>query len=136
MGDDARASPVRPCIDLRSDTVTKPTPEMLAAAAAAEVDDDVQGFDPTTRALEEHVLDLPPLHRVRPKAVQQPVGPKAVQQPTGGPKAAQQPTGPKAVSFTRRVLRGMFDTNHTVNGSTNIYLLLHLLALILIQHIF
>lgn len=58
MGDDARASPVRPCIDLRSDTVTKPTPEMLAAAAAAEVDDDVQGFDPTTRALEEHVAAL------------------------------------------------------------------------------
>ncbi|MFH0963588.1 MAG: GntG family PLP-dependent aldolase [Planctomycetota bacterium] len=40
-------------IDLRSDTVTKPTPEMRQAIAAAEVGDDVFGEDPTARRLEE-----------------------------------------------------------------------------------
>ena len=39
-------------IDLRSDTVTKPTPEMRAAVAAAEVGDDVYGEDPTVNRLE------------------------------------------------------------------------------------
>jgi threonine aldolase len=39
-------------IDLRSDTVTKPTPGMRAAMAAAEVGDDVYGDDPTVNALE------------------------------------------------------------------------------------
>ena len=34
-------------IDLRSDTVTKPTEDMLAAMATAEVGDDVYGVDPT-----------------------------------------------------------------------------------------
>ena len=34
-------------IDLRSDTVTRPTVEMRAAMAAAEVGDDVYGEDPT-----------------------------------------------------------------------------------------
>lgn len=45
-------------IDLRSDTVTRPDQRMRAAMAAAEVDDDVLGFDPTMRALEERVADL------------------------------------------------------------------------------
>jgi len=40
-------------IDLRSDTVTRPTPAMRAAMAAAEVGDDVYGEDPTVNALEE-----------------------------------------------------------------------------------
>jgi threonine aldolase len=40
-------------IDLRSDTVTKPTPAMRAAMAAAEVGDDVFGDDPTVIRLEE-----------------------------------------------------------------------------------
>ncbi len=40
-------------IDLRSDTVTKPTPEMRRAMAAAEVGDDVLGDDPTVQRLEE-----------------------------------------------------------------------------------
>jgi threonine aldolase len=44
--------------DLRSDTLTKPTPGMRAAMAAAEVGDDVYGEDPTVRALEEHVAQL------------------------------------------------------------------------------
>ncbi|MEJ8801910.1 threonine aldolase family protein [Pontibacter sp. H249] len=39
--------------DLRSDTVTKPTPEMLKAMFAAQVGDDVYGEDPTINALEE-----------------------------------------------------------------------------------
>ncbi|GAA4934567.1 low-specificity L-threonine aldolase [Streptomonospora halophila] len=40
-------------IDLRSDTVTKPTPAMRRAMAEADVGDDVFGEDPTVRALEE-----------------------------------------------------------------------------------
>ena len=39
-------------IDLRSDTVTKPTPEMRKAMAEAEVGDDVYGEDPTVNRLE------------------------------------------------------------------------------------
>lgn len=39
-------------VDLRSDTVTKPTEAMRAAMAIAEVDDDVLNFDPTARRLE------------------------------------------------------------------------------------
>jgi threonine aldolase len=42
-------------IDLRSDTVTRPTPAMLDAMARAETGDDVYGEDPTVRALEERV---------------------------------------------------------------------------------
>ncbi|MHA2620158.1 MAG: GntG family PLP-dependent aldolase [bacterium JZ-2024 1] len=39
-------------VDLRSDTVTKPTPEMRSAMATAEVGDDVLGDDPTVQKLE------------------------------------------------------------------------------------
>src|SRR6476620_4341207 len=42
-----------PVTDLRSDTVTRPTPEMRRAMASAEVGDDVYGEDPTVNALEE-----------------------------------------------------------------------------------
>jgi threonine aldolase len=45
-------------IDLRSDTVTKPTASMRAAMSAAEVGDDVFGDDPTVNRLEERVADL------------------------------------------------------------------------------
>ncbi|MGY1725955.1 threonine aldolase family protein [Geodermatophilus sp. SYSU D01062] len=45
-------------IDLRSDTVTRPTPGMRRAMAEAEVGDDVYGEDPAIRALEERVADL------------------------------------------------------------------------------
>lgn len=45
-------------IDLRSDTVTRPTEAMRAAMASAEVGDDVYGEDPTVRALEERVAAL------------------------------------------------------------------------------
>ena len=45
-------------IDLRSDTVTRPTEAMRQAMARAEVGDDVYGEDPTVRALEERVAGL------------------------------------------------------------------------------
>ncbi len=45
-------------IDLRSDTVVKPTPAMRAVMAAAEVGDDVFGEDPTVIALEERLAAL------------------------------------------------------------------------------
>ncbi|GAA4108420.1 GntG family PLP-dependent aldolase [Nocardioides fonticola] len=45
-------------IDLRSDTLTRPTDAMRAAMAAAEVGDDVFGEDPTVRVLEERVAGL------------------------------------------------------------------------------
>ena len=44
-----------PVVDLRSDTVTRPTPAMRAAMAAAEVGDDVFGDDPTVNALQEKI---------------------------------------------------------------------------------
>jgi threonine aldolase len=44
-------------IDLRSDTVTRPTPEMRKAMAEAEVGDDVYGEDPTVRRLEERAAE-------------------------------------------------------------------------------
>jgi threonine aldolase len=47
-----------PIADLRSDTVTKPTAQMRAAMAQAEVGDDVFGDDPTVNALEAHVATL------------------------------------------------------------------------------
>jgi len=45
-------------IDLRSDTVTRPTPAMRKAMAEAEVGDDVFGEDPTVNALQEKVANL------------------------------------------------------------------------------
>ncbi len=45
-------------IDLRSDTVTKPSPEMRRAMAEAEVGDDVFGEDPTVNRLQESVAAL------------------------------------------------------------------------------
>lgn len=45
-------------IDLRSDTVTKPTEEMILAMAQAEVGDDVYQEDPTVNRLEEIAADL------------------------------------------------------------------------------
>lgn len=45
-------------IDLRSDTVTKPSKAMLEAMLRAEVGDDVYGDDPTVNALEERVAAM------------------------------------------------------------------------------
>ena len=45
-------------IDLRSDTVTKPTPEMRRAMAEAEVGDDVYGEDPTVNRLQDRAAEI------------------------------------------------------------------------------
>ena len=45
-------------IDLRSDTVTKPTPAMRRAMADAEVGDDVYGEDPTVNRLQERAAEI------------------------------------------------------------------------------
>src|ERR1700733_10957463 len=45
-------------IDLRSDTVTKPSPAMRQAMANAEVGDDQYGEDPTIRALQDRVAHM------------------------------------------------------------------------------
>ncbi|HEY4951277.1 MAG TPA: GntG family PLP-dependent aldolase [Candidatus Acidoferrales bacterium] len=45
-------------VDLRSDTVTRPTPAMRAAMAAAEVGDDVYGEDPTVNRLQARAAEI------------------------------------------------------------------------------
>jgi threonine aldolase len=45
-------------VDLRSDTVTRPTPAMRAAMAAAEVGDDVYGEDPTVNRLQDRAAEI------------------------------------------------------------------------------
>jgi len=45
-------------IDVRSDTVTRPTDEMRAAMAAAEVGDDVYGDDPTVNRMQELAAEI------------------------------------------------------------------------------
>ncbi|HLZ44041.1 MAG TPA: beta-eliminating lyase-related protein, partial [Gemmatimonadales bacterium] len=52
------STPPGGAIDLRSDTVTKPSAGMRRAMAEAEVGDDVLDGDPTTRRLEERVAEL------------------------------------------------------------------------------
>lgn len=47
-----------PRIDLLSDTLTRPTPEMRAAMAVAEVGDDVFGEDPSVNRLEGHISGM------------------------------------------------------------------------------
>src|SRR5713226_7165635 len=47
-----------PLIDLRSDTVTRPSPGMRAAMASAEVGDDVLGDDPTVDRLQRRAAQL------------------------------------------------------------------------------
>ena len=55
-------------VDLRSDTVTKPTPDMRAAMASAEVGDDVFGDDPSVNALQLEVAQLLGKEAAREKA--------------------------------------------------------------------
>jgi threonine aldolase len=45
-------------VDLRSDTITRPTPAMRRAIAEAEVGDDTLGDDPTVRRLEQRIADI------------------------------------------------------------------------------
>jgi threonine aldolase len=52
-----RTSPAK-IIDLRSDTVTRPTPAMRRAMAQAEVGDDVFGDDPTVNRLQDTVAEM------------------------------------------------------------------------------
>lgn len=47
-----------PIVDLRSDTVTQPTPEMRAAMMAAPLGDDVYGEDPSVNALQDKLADM------------------------------------------------------------------------------
>lgn len=54
----AETTKIRHAIDLRSDTVTQPTPEMRRAMAEAEVGDDVYGEDPTVNHLEERAAQI------------------------------------------------------------------------------
>lgn len=49
--------PIDGCVDLRSDTLTRPTPAMRAAMAEAEVGDDVFGEDPTVNRLEARAAE-------------------------------------------------------------------------------
>ena len=51
-------TPVAPRVDLRSDTVTRPTPAMREAMAGAEVGDDGFGDDPTVARLQERFAEL------------------------------------------------------------------------------
>ena len=51
-------SSTKPAIDLRSDTVTKPSPEMRRAMAEAEVGDDVYREDPTINRLEKRAAEI------------------------------------------------------------------------------
>jgi len=57
---DAAIEPVKHLhtIDLRSDTVTRPTPAMRKAMAEAEVGDDVYGEDPTINCLEQRAAEI------------------------------------------------------------------------------
>lgn len=57
LAEDAVHTPTA-VIDVRSDTVTKPTPAMRAAMAAAEVGDDVYGEDPTVNRLEARAAEI------------------------------------------------------------------------------
>lgn len=50
--------PETPIVDLRSDTVTRPTPEMRKAISRAHVGDDVFGEDPTVNELQRRAADL------------------------------------------------------------------------------
>jgi threonine aldolase len=54
----ANASMPARCVDLRSDTVTRPTRAMRDAMMQAEVGDDVFGDDPSVNALQDKIADL------------------------------------------------------------------------------
>ncbi|SVE31522.1 uncharacterized protein METZ01_LOCUS484376, partial [marine metagenome] len=45
-------------IDIRSDTVTRPSPEMIQAMMNAETGDDVYGEDPTVNELEQLAAEM------------------------------------------------------------------------------
>src|ERR1700691_4698915 len=57
-GDIDRQRQTNLAVDLRSDTVTRPTPEMRRAMGEAEVGDDVYGEDPTVNRLQERAAEI------------------------------------------------------------------------------
>lgn len=58
VGDPDRVTPLAGVVDLRSDTVTRPTAAMRRAMAEAEVGDDVYGEDPTVNRLEKRAAEI------------------------------------------------------------------------------
>ncbi|MGB7438984.1 MAG: GntG family PLP-dependent aldolase [Candidatus Acidiferrum sp.] len=58
LADPDHVSPVEGAVDLRSDTVTRPSEEMRRAMAAAEVGDDVYGEDPTMNLLQKRAAEM------------------------------------------------------------------------------
>src|SRR3974377_501458 len=56
--DPDRVAPVDGVVDLRSDTVTRPSEEKRQAMAAAEVGDDVYGEDPTVNRLQKRAAEI------------------------------------------------------------------------------
>jgi threonine aldolase len=56
--DPDHVSPIDNIVDLRSDTVTRPSDEMRRAMAAAEVGDDVYGEDPTVNLLQKRAAEI------------------------------------------------------------------------------
>ncbi len=57
-GEKGTSPKAAPAVDLRSDTVTKPTDEMRRAMAEAEVGDDVYGEDPTVNQLQAQAAEI------------------------------------------------------------------------------
>jgi threonine aldolase len=53
-----QVSPIENVVDLRSDTVTRPSDEMRRAMASAEVGDDVYGEDPTVNRLQKRAAEI------------------------------------------------------------------------------
>ena len=56
--DPDQVTPIENAVDLRSDTVTRPSDEMRRAMAAAEVGDDVYGEDPTVNRLQKRAAEI------------------------------------------------------------------------------
>src|ERR687896_43003 len=79
-------------IDLRSDTVTRPTEGMRRAMLEAPVGDDVFGEDPTVNRLEEYVADL----LGKEAALYAPSGPRMSTSRVRGCSAWRTPTTPQA----------------------------------------
>src|SRR5260370_3727390 len=57
LTDPDHVSPIEDAVDLRSDTVTRPSEEMRRAMAVAEVGDDVYGEDPTVNKLQKRAAE-------------------------------------------------------------------------------
>src|SRR6267154_5010664 len=58
LTDPDHVSPIEDAVDLRSDTVTRPSEEMRRAMAVAEVGDDVYGEDPTVNKLQKRAAEI------------------------------------------------------------------------------